>query len=460
MGHLAKTKANRLSAATRPVVEQLEQRQLLSVTLTDGTLAIVGTEAADTIDIYPSTRFNDRLMVSVNGANTHFALSAVQRIQVDALGGDDYVNVSSRASRITMPVMLLGGEGEDTLAGALGNDSIEGGNGADFLSGGNGNDVLKGGRGKDRILGGEGDDTIAGGLGSDAISTDQTGDGTNDVVLSSSGKDSVNSQANPNFPISTYTDTIEAYNPTQIRRAYGFGDLSDKSYTNRGQGQAIAIVDAFHTPTAMKDLTYFSKQFGLPVATKKNFVQVYASGKRPTEDAGWSSETLLDIQWAHAIAPAATIILVEADSALTSDLYAAVTVATKLLNKYFGGGVVSMSFGSTEAADQTQLESTFKNKNTKNVSFVAAAGDTPETSYPATSPYVLAVGGTALYLDEYGNRVSGDLVTTSNVTGNKQMAWGYADSELTTLGYDVTSISGGERPWNLAQRPLAALRVR
>jgi subtilase family serine protease len=338
----------------------------------------------------------------------------------------------------------LGGEGNDTLAGGLGADSLEGGLGHDFLNGGDGNDVLNGGDGKDRILGGEGNDTINGGAGNDAVSTDLYADDTNDVILKSKGKDTLNAQATPNFPISTFTGDIEAYEPSQMRRAYGFGDLDDPTYTNRGKGQAIAIVDAFHSPTARADLIRFSKEFGLPLPTKKTFIQTYASGKRPTEDMGWTGETLLDIQWAHAIAPQATIILVEADSALQGDIAAAITTATKLLNKWFGGGVISLSLGSAESATSRVRDSLFNNRNTKNISFVVAAGDTPEPSWPATNPNVLSVGGTSLFLDQYGNRVGGTIV--DGFIGDTMIPAKYLDGWEDTLTTVVDApVLGGER---------------
>jgi subtilase family serine protease len=152
---------------------------------------------------------------------------------------------------------------------------------------------------------------------------------------------------------------------------------------------------------------------------------------------GWSGETLLDIQWAHAIAPNATIILVEANSDLNVDMTQAIDKAVAVLNAGYGGGVISMSFGGPESIDKTVADASFLNLNTKNISFIAASGDTPVPSQPATNPNVLAVGGTALFLDAQGNRVGGSTVTT----GANGLPSGYTDPAV------GASVEGGERPW-------------
>src|SRR5262249_15136903 len=114
-----------------------------------------------------------------------------------------------------------------------------------------------------------------------------------------------------------------------------------------GGAKAIAIVDAFHYPTAMSDLQIFSAQFGLPLPTNTNFQVVYASGTQPTADAVWGLEAALDIQWAHAMAPQAKIYLVEAASNSFADLLTAVSVASNYVAAA-GGGEVSMSWGGSE----------------------------------------------------------------------------------------------------------------
>ena len=124
-------------------------------------------------------------------------------------------------------------------------------------------------------------------------------------------------------------------------------------------------------PSALADLQLFSKQFGLPVPTPSNFQVVFASGVQPARDLGWELEEALDIEYAHAMAPNATLYLVEAASDSLSSLLAAVDKASQLVAKA-GGGQVSMSWGSAEFSGQTSFDSHFL---TQNVVYFASSGD-------------------------------------------------------------------------------------
>ncbi|MDC8452115.1 MAG: S53 family peptidase [Candidatus Nitrosotalea sp.] len=191
--------------------------------------------------------------------------------------------------------------------------------------------------------------------------------------------------------------------PSQIRHAYSFDQLTC-SYTGTfgntnlcGYGQTIAIVDAYDDPNISKDLATFSSQFGLPDCTSTNgcFVKATPQGK-PRSDSGWALEESLDVQWAHAMAPGAKIILVEAKSASFSNLLNAVDYAASK-----GASQVSMSWGGSEFSSESNYDYHF-NKN--DVSFFASSGDSGSgTIYPAVSPYVVAVGGTTLNVDSLGN---------------------------------------------------------
>jgi len=191
--------------------------------------------------------------------------------------------------------------------------------------------------------------------------------------------------------------------PAQIRHAYGFDQLTC-SYTGTfgdttlcGAGQTIAIVDAYDNPNAQKDLTTFSSQFGLPDCTSANgcFVKATPQGK-PRSNQGWALEESLDVQWAHAIAPGAKIILVESKSASFSNLLSAVDYAVNT-----GANQVSMSWGGSEFSSESSYDYHF-NKN--NVSFFASSGDSGSgTIYPSSSTYVVSVGGTTLNVDSSGN---------------------------------------------------------
>ncbi len=214
------------------------------------------------------------------------------------------------------------------------------------------------------------------------------------------------------------TPTAVYYTPAQIRAAYGLDQLPATTTANKGayqgSGQTVAIVGAFHNPNIAADLAAFSQKFGLPACTTLavsataalplakpaagagcSLAVVYATaagGLRsgaPAVNAGWKTETSLDVEWAHAIAPLARIILVEAASAGGNDLLGAVQLAAKL-----GASVVSMSWGAGEFSGQDTLNSYFA---APGVTYLAASGDSGRgVSWPAVSSQVLAVGGTSL----------------------------------------------------------------
>ena len=158
-----------------------------------------------------------------------------------------------------------------------------------------------------------------------------------------------------------------------------------------GGSRVIAIVDAFDDVNAATDLAIFSSQFGLPAA---NFTKVFASGVKPPQDptGGWELEASLDIEWAHAMAPSARIILVEAASNSLTNLLAAETVAANLVAAA-GGGEVSNSWGGGEFSSESTLDNRFVKSG---VVFFASTGDSPGTEWPGVSPNVVAAGGTTI----------------------------------------------------------------
>ena len=198
------------------------------------------------------------------------------------------------------------------------------------------------------------------------------------------------------------------YTPAQVRKAYGIDSISINGIVGDGSGQTIAIVDAYDWPTAFDDLHRFDQQFGLPDPpsfTKLNqFGQ--ASPLPGTDPAGagnpngtWEMEEALDVEWVHAIAPMANIILVEANSAFSNDLIDTAVATAKNLP---GVSVVSMSFGGDETDGLDQLENDiFTTPAGHNgVTFLASTGDDGQPGgYPAYSPNVVAVGGTSLFLN-------------------------------------------------------------
>ncbi len=207
-----------------------------------------------------------------------------------------------------------------------------------------------------------------------------------------------------------------AYNtPAQLQAAYNIPAT--------GGSGVIAIVDAYHDANALSDFNTFSKYFGLPqetstsatASTNKVFQQVYATGTAPVNNTiaaddclGWVMEISLDIEYAHAMAPSAKIVLVECNSAAWSDLIKGIQVANALPSVK----EVSMSFGAQEFSGENSYDSYF---NQAGVTYFAGGGDTSGTSsYPAHSPNVIGVGGTTLTRNSTGVLQS---ETTWNATG-------------------------------------------
>lgn len=174
-----------------------------------------------------------------------------------------------------------------------------------------------------------------------------------------------------------------------------------------GGAGTIAIIDAFHYPTALSDLNTFSAKFNLPqqtggnptAAANKVFQVVYANGQQPANDPSWALESALDVQWAHAIAPNAKVVLVEAATSSLADMFKAIQVAKKLPNIR----QISCSWGVTEFAG----ESAFDNQLGGSVEYFASTGDTGGSkNYPAASSYFVAVGGTSLAFNSKGQPIS------------------------------------------------------
>src|SRR5262249_45000669 len=193
-----------------------------------------------------------------------------------------------------------------------------------------------------------------------------------------------------------------AYSPQQVASAYGINGISFSGVSGNGAGQTIAIVDAYSDPNIQADLAAFDAHFGLSAPPSFTVDNLGAT----TTDPGWSLETALDVEWAHALAPKANIVLVEAPDASLSSLLNAVRTAASLPNV----SVVSMSWGTNEFYGEWNLENIFNTPaGHTGETFVAASGDSGAwsgPSFPAVAPNVLAVGGSTLSLgsgDSYGS---------------------------------------------------------
>jgi subtilase family serine protease len=211
---------------------------------------------------------------------------------------------------------------------------------------------------------------------------------------------------------------IDCYVPDQVEAAYNLPALYRDGTT--GQGQTIVVVDAFGSPTVADDLLQFDQYLGLGTPP----LRIVKIGHVPTFDSsnadmlGWANETTLDVEYSHAGAPAAKIVLVEA---ATDDLQA-LAGAVRYAVQHKLGHVISLSWGETEQAlgrdFVSSYSSIFSQAAKSHITIVASSGDSgaagqdnngnyyhyPVASWPATSPFVTAVGGTRLNLNASGAR--------------------------------------------------------
>jgi kumamolisin len=182
---------------------------------------------------------------------------------------------------------------------------------------------------------------------------------------------------------------------------------------------AIALVEAYDNPDSESDLQTFSQQFNLPACTTANgcFSLVYATGTQPAFNAGAADEHVLDIEWAHALAPGAKIIMVEAADSSHDALLQAVDVATQAVLQA-GGGMVSYSHSSAEYPSETADDVHFS--QTPGVVYIASSGDdAAPANYPSSSPYVISAGGTSIVRNAQGNFVGETAWSASGPIGSQ-----------------------------------------
>ena len=203
------------------------------------------------------------------------------------------------------------------------------------------------------------------------------------------------------------------YGPSQIRNAYSIQPLIDKGQD--GSGRTITIIDAFQNPTMASDLATFDSAFGLPAPPSFQTIAPFGTPPfDPTDpnQVGWSSEIAIDVEWAHAVAPGAKIVLALSPSGTDADV-----VATQdyVINHGIGD-VISMSYIDGEQCMdpkvQQQEHTEFNKANARGVTLFAGSGDWGAAQYtcdsssfikavgvPASDPDVTGVGGTELDAD-------------------------------------------------------------
>ena len=219
---------------------------------------------------------------------------------------------------------------------------------------------------------------------------------------------------------------VACYEPAQIQQAYNLPSLYARGVT--GRGTTIVIVDSFGSPTIRNDLKVFDQTFGLPAPPK--FTIIRPVGRMPGYDpnnsdmVGWAGETTLDVEYAHTIAPGASIALVETPVSETEGVHGfpQIVKAEEYVIRHHLGDVISQSFSATEqtfpnrAAVQA-LRGVYQLAAGNHITVLAASGDSgaadvkldestyypfPVTSWPDSDPLVTAVGGTQLHVTASG----------------------------------------------------------
>jgi len=267
--------------------------------------------------------------------------------------------------------------------------------------------------------------------------------------------------------------TVPCYDAAQIQTAYNEQPLFARGIT--GKGETIVVVDEFGSPTIQSDLATFDEQFGLPAPPSFNVIQ--PAGPLPPYDptnadgdVGWASETTLDVEWAHTMAPGANILLVETPVDETEPAWLAgwpqIIKAENYVINHHLGDVITQSFGATEAwfpspASLLALRGAYINAYLHGVTVLAATGDWgtanfnadgigfytyPTANWPASDPLVTGVGGTQLQLNGSGDRTAPDQVwnDTYNTALNEVIFGNAGPNPLASAGGKSAIFS---RPW-------------
>jgi len=267
---------------------------------------------------------------------------------------------------------------------------------------------------------------------------------------------------------------IYCYSPQQMRNAYNATPMLNAGYN--GTGQTIVIIDSFGSPTVAADLAQFDTDYGLP--PPPSFQILTPLGTVPfnlhdPDRLGWAQETNLDVQWAHAMAPGASIVLLTSPVSETQGVQGMpefLKLEQYALDHHLGK-IFSQSWGTTEETLFTPqgkkildgFNDFYKQASSQQqITFLASAGDTgsvnpdvnnknylfPTVGFPASSPWVTAVGGTSLYANAAGNYQS---ETTWNEGIGSATGGGYSlyfkapDYQKQTLPSSVQAVSHGYR---------------
>jgi subtilase family serine protease len=256
------------------------------------------------------------------------------------------------------------------------------------------------------------------------------------------------------------------YNPLQLEKAYDLLPLYKQGYD--GTGRTIVIVDSFGSPTVGHDLAVFDKQYGLPAPPSLRVIQPAGKFPKEPDHPGWAWETALDVEWAHAIAPGANILLVETptnEDEGTSG-FPQIVEAENYVVDHNLGDVISQSFGATEqtfpgAKQLLAQRGAYINAHDHNVSVLAASSDSgavdytrsgglytyPVVDWPGTDPLITNVSGTELHLNAAGTRTSPDTVWNDTFNKAVQRYFDGSPAPTATGGGGGKSIFFARPPW-------------
>ena len=219
---------------------------------------------------------------------------------------------------------------------------------------------------------------------------------------------------------------IACYDPAQLQQAYNLSPLYGAGIT--GNGKTIAVVDVFGSPTISSDLSQFDSAFSLPdppslrVIAPAGHIPHY--NQNNPDMVSWAGETTLDVEYAHAIAPGAKILVVAVPESGSGNFIAQASRAVNYVAAHHLADVISESFGGAEQNGSiSQYRYAYRTAERNHVTVLASTGDTgaantgldnttyytyPTTSWPASDPLVTAVGGTDVHLFASGVRSSRD----------------------------------------------------
>ena len=182
------------------------------------------------------------------------------------------------------------------------------------------------------------------------------------------------------------------YAPSDLQAAYNLGTAIANFSANNPNGATIAIVDAYGYNNAQSDMNHYRQQWGIPTCGTGCFTKVNQNGVQgsyPRQNSGWDEEQALDLDMVSAICPSCRILLVQASTASYANLATAVNTAARL-----GARAISNSYGGGESGSSGYNSS----YNHPGIAVTASTGDSGYgVQFPASSPYVTAVGGTSLW---------------------------------------------------------------